>query len=1581
MPGLVEDAVGSTMAMAMVMAMAQEYTILKQRVDLDVDFATQTIKGSTEITLQPLVKELKRVQLHCRQCRPTSIYAGGITAKYEYDDPYQRLRMPRGSTVHQHQLLKEKIGRALHPRPDTELTVLLPPKLKIQELHLEPVNALPRLQHADTRTPTLQKQESEAMAAVAETSTLPITQSQGPQFAPIKLSIEFETTSFRDGIHWVGCEDGDKRYPYMYTKAERWPGNTSCIFPCLDDRTTRCSWDISIRCARTLGDAFRVPPSQLDNLAVQGDVAMTNGLEEHVVNSTKAADQYQIDLSEEDAALELAVICVGDQVEDVIDTEDETRHTLSFSLNDPVAARHVGFAIGSFERIDLTSARPAEAEERLGQSANKIDGFCLPGRGDEVRNTCFPMTRAMDFFALTYGSFPFHTYQMLFVDDLIPDTAPCAGLSLCNSHLLFPETIIEPMDRNTRVLIRALADQWVGVSVIAKEAADAWAISGIAGYMSECFGKVLFGNNDYRWQQKLAAEKVYELDADRPSLSEHGPLLHLDPSVRSFLDLKSALVLFILDRRLIKSSGVTGVQRIVNRIFMAAKSGSLENGLLSTADFQRQCEKLGHSKLESFFTQWVKGAGCPIFHATQKFNKKKLVVEMVITQRQLERQTKPAFAPGNFMREIKEFMLDIWAPPIQPVFTGPMTIRIHEADGTPYEHIVEIKEAVTKLEIPYNTKYKRLKRSRRQKDRIVSSEALANANNENTGAANPEDSLLYCLGDNLSTPEEATAWNLVDWSADDESHMGQENFEWIRMDADFEWLGKIHLNMPLYMYVSQMQQDRDLVAQYESMVKLMSFNPHHVSLSILVRTLMDRRYFHGMRTMAAEGIAILAAGAKKGTEEGSKLRELGTFHLQKAFEELFCFPGESMPRPNDWSNRVDFLLQCAIPRAMAKLRDVEEKVPLATRQFFLEKLRFNDNSDNPYSDTHYITTLMTCLADSLVASHHEAQPTYTFNFGGDSDDVMETANIEDEPLEADGINAIERYRRMDEWDPSYHNNYSLTALFCLQKLTRAGMAKDKIAEVLQYTRASNADLVRVRAFRCLVEIAGGQSGKWTTVLRYLLHSIAEERSPWVRERLMGVLGEALGRIALGSDSTSAEIGGGALTGGGVGEGEGEEGLLLLEESSAGSAEARHREASRRTSPEGALAALKFALEGEDVVKAALWEAATTSGVLTLGDVAAMCDIAGLIYKPITSSIVILRLPRMWRVKREGKGTMRFQAYGPYRSQPRKPLEEEDHQQLAALGLRYTGPIATPTPEPPAELRRRQSSLEDIPLAMRKQLQASQQRQGSMGPPPTPAVQSLGTPTPTMEKPIIKLKLGGAAGEKRKASIDLASTVQQDGRAGSPKAPKLSISAGAGRAQSPKSATHRNPSVAAPRRGSTPAIATGKAVKKQSAVIRLPLNIGSQAKVREILSLPPKPTFSAARRKSAVPAEIKQEVSRSITPTQIPAATSPSFPPPPSTLLHSPSTSFGFSSPQQTQPQMNLGAFRSYAPLPSAIPATSAEPVVKSEAIVADQQSADSKSLSMGDAGDMPPPLKKKFTLKLGGHRKSVNGSTGAGSPQ
>ena len=129
--------------------------------------------------------------------------------------------------------------------------------------------------------------------------------------------------------------------------------------------------------------------------------------------------------------------------------------------------------------------------------------------------------------------------------------------------------------------------------------------------------------------------------------------------------------------------------------------------------------------------------------------------------------------------------------------------------------------------------------------------------------------------------------------------------------------------MPSYMYVSQLQQDKDVVAQAESIQFLANKEGHKLISTFLVKTLMDNRYFHGIRTMAA---MVLAQSALKRTEW------VGLFHLKKAFRELFCLPNSPMTRSNDFSDRSMYLIQCAIPRAIAKIKGEDGRSPLEAKR-------------------------------------------------------------------------------------------------------------------------------------------------------------------------------------------------------------------------------------------------------------------------------------------------------------------------------------------------------------------------------------------------------------------------------------------------------------------------------------------------------------------------------------------------------------------------------------------------------------------------------------------------------------------------
>jgi transcription initiation factor TFIID subunit 2 len=100
---------------------------------------------------------------------------------------------------------------------------------------------------------------------------------------------------------------------------------------------------------------------------------------------------------------------------------------------------------------------------------------------------------------------------------------------------------------------------------------------------------------------------------------------------------------------------------------------------------------------------------------------------------------------------------------------------------------------------------------------------------------------------------------------------------------------------------------------------------------------MDPRYFHGIRTAAAKALV------KHAKEE---VDWIGLFHLETAFQELFCLPGSPMTRSNNFSDRASYAIQVAIPEAIAEVRDSTGKTPMRVKRFLYDKLKFNDNSNN-----------------------------------------------------------------------------------------------------------------------------------------------------------------------------------------------------------------------------------------------------------------------------------------------------------------------------------------------------------------------------------------------------------------------------------------------------------------------------------------------------------------------------------------------------------------------------------------------------------------------------------------------------------
>lgn len=135
--------------------------------------------------------------------------------------------------------------------------------------------------------------------------------------------------------------------------------------------------------------------------------------------------------------------------------------------------------------------------------------------------------------------------------------------------------------------------------------------------------------------------------------------------------------------------------------------------------------------------------------------------------------------------------------------------------------------------------------------------------------------------------------------------------------------------------------------------------------------------------------------------------------------------------------RVTVLRQSLL-RAISQVRFENGKSPPIIRQFFVDQLRYNDNTINhvsclksassrdwtlrQYSDAYYICAIITALACSTIST---ALPERGELF---KTDIRTEQTPEDISLMQAAITEIERYRNMDRLIPSTNNVVNVACL-------------------------------------------------------------------------------------------------------------------------------------------------------------------------------------------------------------------------------------------------------------------------------------------------------------------------------------------------------------------------------------------------------------------------------------------------------------------------------------------------------------------------------------------------------------------------
>lgn len=335
------------------------------------------------------------------------------------------------------------------------------------------------------------------------------------------------------------------------------------------------------------------------------------------------------------------------------------------------------------------------------------------------------------------------------------------------------------------------------------------------------------------------------------------------------------------------------------------------------------------------------------------------------------------------------------------------------------------------------------------------------------------------------------------------------------------------------------------------------------------------------------------------------------------------------------------------------------KTPLRVKRFLFDKLKFNDNSNNEYSDNFYVASLMKSLCHAMLGRNESRNDEELDHF--DMERVLETQA--EEQLEKDAIAEFDRYRRMDEWSSSFQNLYSRAALHCQAQLMQAKMINVDLMRFLPYTRAGTYDLLRIQAFQCLVDLDIGQSPE---LLRWLMYTLSTDSSAWVRHQGLGLLGQALAQIAFGRPQ-QPEV---TQT----------DGLIIEQESTT---EIRRDDIARRQTIPGAIEALKRELSLDGSMKEYMW-AACNSPTMNILELSELTDLCRVLYDPITSKLVRLRLPRYWKVKNLGHGKLHFTKsstvrMGPSKGSSKRKREEGMLPPSTRITFKTSKTGTTPTP--------------------------------------------------------------------------------------------------------------------------------------------------------------------------------------------------------------------------------------------------------------------------------------------------------------
>ncbi|PON62083.1 Coatomer beta subunit [Parasponia andersonii] len=345
-----------------------------------------------------------------------------------------------------------------------------------------------------------------------------------------------------------------------------------CWFPCIDDTSQRCCYDLEYTVAQNL-------------------VAVSSG-----------SLLYQ-----------------------VLSKDDPPRKTYVYKLDVAVSAQWISLAVGPFEVL------PDNQFSLISHMCLPVHISKLRNTVEFFHNafSCYKDYLSVNF---PFGSYK----QVFIEPEMaVCSLSLGASMSIFSSQMLFDDKIVDQTIDTRIKLAYALAQQWFGVYITPETPNDEWLLDGLAGFMTDLFIKKHLGNNEARYRRYKANCAVCKADdsgATSLSSSASSKDLYGTQSIGLYKKIRSWKSVAIL-QMLEKQMGPESFRKILQTIVSRAEDKTRSLRSLSTKEFRHFANKVGNLErpfLKEFFPRWVESCGSPVLRMGFSYNKRKNMVELAV---------------------------------------------------------------------------------------------------------------------------------------------------------------------------------------------------------------------------------------------------------------------------------------------------------------------------------------------------------------------------------------------------------------------------------------------------------------------------------------------------------------------------------------------------------------------------------------------------------------------------------------------------------------------------------------------------------------------------------------------------------------------------------------------------------------------------------------------------------------------------------------------------------------------------------------------------------------------------------------